>query len=349
MMAPLMRFLLHLILLVCGLSVGSSVHAQQLSIDWQAPANCPGEADLRARIAQLLADSGPRVAHVQVRGQIKKAQEDWTLRLELALDTQQALRLLHARDCKSLSAAAVGLVALALEPSQPETTTVAVPEPSQPGKASSGVAPPVTERLPPVTAASAPSGRAADGGGAARSPTHPVATPVLSWRLGAFGGVFSAGLAGPQASAGVRVGLALEDILFDLSAIHHFARSQQLMAAAGTAEYETQEVALAGCRLWGETLRVGPCLVMSALRTSGSTSGFAGAVTKPVLWGTLGVSALAAYPVSDYLELRLDAGLWLPITRRPLFFVVGLDNREAAIGSTTALGLFARLGIGVRL
>jgi hypothetical protein len=357
MMARPMRALLHLLPVCCGLLVGSPVHAQQLSIDWQAPANCPDQAELRARIAQLLADSGSHVAHVQVQGQINRAEDGWTLRLELTLDAQPAVRLLRARDCKSLSAATVGLVAIALqpaiapdvvpEPTQPAKAPDGVPAPSQPEAANAGNAAPVTDPSRP-NAPPAQSAPAADGGEPARPPRPPVATPVLSWRLGAFGGVFSAGLPGPQATAGLRVGLALEDILVDLSAMDHFARSQQLMAAGARTEYETQELALAGCRVWGETWRVGPCLVLSALRTRGSASGFAGAVAKQVFWGTLGASALVTYSVSDYLELRLDAGLWLPITRRPLF-VLGIDNREAAVGDTTKLGLFARLGLGLRL
>jgi hypothetical protein len=358
MMLPFMRApVLHLLLILSGLAgAPHGVHAQQLTLDWHAPAPCPDEAALRAELAGLLAQSNVAAEDLHVAGHVRVEGKQWTLRLELTLPGQRSSRELHGRDCQSLSAAAVWLVALTLDPSlstrapaDPSAGDPASDDPAVaagPEQAQSGAEPAPTPSQGSTPPAGTPAAPAADGVEAAASPSASD-TRSLAARLGAFGGVFSAGLAGPQASAGLRTGLGLDAYRFELSAIYHFARSESLTVAAGSAQYETLELAIAGCRTWGDTFRAGPCLQLSAMRTRGRASGFAGARTDALFWATAGASGILAYPLSDTFEVRLDAGLWLPISRRPEFFVA-TQSGENTVGDTHVLGLFARLGLDAK-
>jgi hypothetical protein len=339
-----MRRLLHSVLLG-GLLVGSTVNAEQIAVDWRAPASCPDQAEVRARVAELLERKGQSLAEVQVRGQVKSTRDDWTLRLELTLPTQDSVRVLHAADCQSLTTAAVELMSLAFDQRVAEA-----PE-SQPSAATGAVETepaPTVATAEPSAAAAPPTLVRADDETPPRPPPAAAEQPALRSHLGASGGVFAAGFGGPQLSAGLRFGLSSNAIVLDLLVAHHFVRSLQLSAADVTAEYDSQELSLMGCHVWGQRLRAGPCLVASALRTHGRSLGFADGIGRSMLWGTLGVAAMVSYPLSDLFELRLDAGMWVPITQRPLF-VVSVEDRETKAGEANRYGGFARLSFGVVL
>jgi hypothetical protein len=338
-----MRRLLHSIL-VCGLLARSSVFAQELSVEWQAPVGCPDEAELRDQVVKLLERIGAaNAAGIQVRGRVRSTGGDWTLRLKLTVPPQVSVRELHAGDCQSLSTAAIELMRLAFDRGLTEQAPSAS---QQPG----GTSAPATEPPAPSVREEVPASESAPTANPAETPPAPqppAAMPSFGWRLGAAGGVFAAGLAGAQLTAGVRFGVELNGIVLDVYGSQHFARSRPLTPASAEFDFDTQEVGLAGCRLWGDALRAGPCLAIAALHTRASSTAST-ADSRSMFWGTVAVSALVSYPLSDMFELRFDAGMWLPITRRPLF-VVDVEDTETTVGEASSYGAFARLSLGVML
>jgi hypothetical protein len=337
-----MRRLLHSILL-CGLLAGSSVNAQELSVRWQAPASCPSEAELRSHVVELLERIGANPTGIQVRGRVRSTGNDWTLRLTLTVATQVSVRELHAGDCQSLSTAAVELMRLAFDRG---LTEEAPSESQQPGGTDTPAAEAAASSVGDDVQASEPA-QTTTPAEAPPSLQPPAATPAFGWRLGVSSGVFAAGLAGAQLTAGLRFGVELSGIVLDAYGSWHFARSLQLTAATAEFDFDTREVGLSSCRLWGEVLRAGPCVVVAALHTRASSSAST-ADSRSMFWGTVAVSGLVSYPLSDLVELRLDAGVWLPITQRPLF-VVNVGGSETTVGEASSYGAFARLSLGVML
>jgi len=89
--------------------------APGLQIDWQAPAECPGQAELRARVGSLVGAAAERT-ELRVAGRVVREGERWTLTLELVRAGSREARTLRDGACRGLAEAAAVVIAVAIDP-----------------------------------------------------------------------------------------------------------------------------------------------------------------------------------------------------------------------------------------
>jgi hypothetical protein len=116
---------------------------------WQAPAQCPDQASVEARLLEALRRVPERASAVEVHGRVSAGgASGWQLELELLeAGAQPRRRQLSAPSCDELSDAAAVAIALALGDSErPPAQTSAAPEPAAaPPRSGSGDASSVSE------------------------------------------------------------------------------------------------------------------------------------------------------------------------------------------------------------
>ena len=102
--------------------------APDLTLEWDAPAECPTEDEARQQIARGLDEDagGP----LSVRARVRQIAEDWTVEVEIDGPQGQGQRVLHARTCAEATAAAAVVVAIAVDPKAVEQPAAEVPEPA---------------------------------------------------------------------------------------------------------------------------------------------------------------------------------------------------------------------------
>ncbi|MBL9100740.1 MAG: hypothetical protein JNL82_07275 [Myxococcales bacterium] len=89
--------------------------APGLQIDWQAPAECPGQAELRARVGSLVGAAAERT-ELRAAGRVVREGERWTLTLELVRAGSREARTLRDGACRGLAEAAAVVIAVAIDP-----------------------------------------------------------------------------------------------------------------------------------------------------------------------------------------------------------------------------------------
>lgn len=127
-----------------------------VTLEWSAPPRCPAAPQVRERLARALADSATDSHGMRARASITEA-DDGVLTLELQLhrdDGPAGQRTMQATDCDELAAAAVLIVALAIDPEAKldEVVASAPPsnDPSDPGSVATPVPPPDDRAVPPA-------------------------------------------------------------------------------------------------------------------------------------------------------------------------------------------------------
>ncbi len=165
-------------------------------------------------------------------------------------------------------------------------------------------------------------------------------------RVGVLGGVWAAGLPAPQAMIGVSGGVGVGWLYAELRFVHVLERAQSFALERRASFYSDQFAGLA-CGLFDfarQRLRGGPCLELSAVRTSGSALGTTDPETRAYYWALAGASAQLAMLLFDPLELIVEGGASVPLRKRPRFWVAGRgDVAEAALFSP-----YASLALGAR-
>lgn len=336
-------------LVVSGMiGCASLASAQSFALEWRAPSSCPNEAAMRSSIERLLADSQAAAAGVSAVGHVKRTGGHWTLQLTLDVQGRRATRALSAADCATLSDTAAWLVAVGLDPRVPAPTT---PTREDPAAASSASGATSKEQDPARTATpDAAKGKPTASANAESSEDsreeERAAPSAITWHVGLFSGVLAAGLAGPNPSLGARASMEIDGLVLELSFAHHFATRMALTATpAGQSVFSAQELALAGCYAWGESVRVGPCAVLSGLRVQGDVERITQPQSASALWSTLGAALALSYRGFTPWELFIEGGLWLALSTRPRFEVQNIGS----VGEAASVGGRVRLGVGMSL
>jgi hypothetical protein len=187
-------------------------------------------------------------------------------------------------------------------------------------------------------------GQAGDVAASSRSPEV-----ARRWgRVATLIGVWNGGLPRSQVDTGARVGLARGLLYGELSADWMLPRRDRLdRDAEAQVRFHSFSVGVAGCAafgLWADRVRLGPCARLSVLRTFGSITQITAPRDDRLVWLASTASALFAVRLFSLLELSLEAGAGLPLSRRPRFYVAGRGSVETA----RLLALQATLGLGVR-
>ena len=108
--------------------VFAAVGAPDLTVEWDAPAECPTHDEAREQILRRLDEdvTGPLV----VRARVRQIAEDWTLHVEFEGPQGEGRRVLRARTCEEATAAAAVILAIAVEPEEPPSEPIQeIPEP----------------------------------------------------------------------------------------------------------------------------------------------------------------------------------------------------------------------------
>jgi hypothetical protein len=238
---------------------------------------------------------------------------------------------------------------------QPTVAAQASPDASssapQAAKASadaSSTAPQAAQTSPDASPAAASAASVAASSAQASHPSQPAHAPAgalpLGWGGGVYTGLWAAGLFGPAVSLGLRGGVRLAWATLELTAAEHFERSQALAGVPGvSSNASSQELGLAACALWGARVRMGPCGVLTGVSSQVRVEGVAsGTHPRTALWASGGLGLALGYSIYGSLELRLDAGLWAPISARPRFNLAPVG----AVGEIAPLGGSVRVGAG---
>ena len=87
-----------------------------LQIEWEAPAGCPGETEVRARIDEFAEPGGARRSDAVVQGEVHEEDGRFTLELTLDIPEGRARRSLDGDSCEVVTDAAALIVAVMLDP-----------------------------------------------------------------------------------------------------------------------------------------------------------------------------------------------------------------------------------------
>jgi hypothetical protein len=87
-----------------------------LQIEWDAPAGCPGETEVRARIDEFAEPGGARRSDAVVQGEVHEQDGRFTLELTLDIPEGRARRSLDGDSCEVVTDAAALIVAVMLDP-----------------------------------------------------------------------------------------------------------------------------------------------------------------------------------------------------------------------------------------
>lgn len=92
----------------------AAVGAPDLTVEWDAPSECPTRDEAREQILRGLSDGV--TGRVVVRARVRQIAEDWTLRVEIEGPQGVGHRVLRARTCEEATAVAAVVVAIAVDP-----------------------------------------------------------------------------------------------------------------------------------------------------------------------------------------------------------------------------------------
>lgn len=139
-------------MLAAWVLAASSLTGPAVDLRWQAPAGCPDEANVRARLRAYLGEPDDAATPSAV-GAVVRAQSDGTWELTLDFDGGESRRLTNAT-CEGLAEAAVVVVAIAVAPPGTTTPPAQKRDPEPPPRTD-----PPPEPVEPRRDAPAPAGR----------------------------------------------------------------------------------------------------------------------------------------------------------------------------------------------
>jgi hypothetical protein len=272
----------------------------------------------------------------------------------------------ESRHCQALARAAAWLIAITADPARGLSDAPSAPvegsggSPIRSGDSEPGVStrpsPPDDVPSPaPATLANQPKPRttsvrlprSAHGERADDDANAPLrrraATPALG-RVGAFGGVWGAGLPRAQGTLGIRLGVAWKVLYLEARYAYALPRSVAL-AQEGDAQFRAHLLGLALCPMWGARLRAGPCATLTGVRSQGSASDLTMPQTDTRYWLGAGMSAALYLRVWGPLEVAAETGFELAVSPRPRFSVQGIGE----VAQASLVSGYARFGFNLQI
>lgn len=286
--------------------------ASSLSLQWEAPAECPDQARVLAQVEALLGDAAGTTRALEARARVTQAVDGgFVLSLQLYSENSVEQRDLVGDSCQALVDSVAVMLSLQLQP-----TSAPAAEPAPP--------PAVVERAPE------------------QPPSPPARTSWLQLGIGGAGD--SAAL--PRFALGARLDLGYRQRRWyvGVSGAGWLPQEQALREGhAGRARFEWLAGALTLCHAsWGEGVRLGPCLALEAGRLTAESR----AVRVPGRVGELWLAAhggLAFWiPLGSRFLLHSSLIAVAPL-RRPELVVEGIGqiHQPRALGARSSLGLAA--------
>jgi hypothetical protein len=313
--------------------------AHALELRWTAPAACPSQEDVQARIDGLLrapgkpASSAEQGAHASAK--LSALRSGFKLVLTLSGDGLGGTRTLTGKDCAELAETAAFLIAVAIDPSLPGTEPPVV----EPPPAETPLVPPPPPPVPP--------------------PPPPPPAPRMverarpfSLQASTFGGAWSAGLPRTQGQLGASVGVALRRLQLELRGSYAFEEGKEGLGrddlqggdVPGVLYVSSSGFELAACHLWGARVFGGPCGSLTLVRTHAKAEDFEKNPGGNLLWMSASIAGQVGIRVNRWLEPFIEGGVGGPISKRPSFRVQGSEQQ---LDGDRYL-FYARLGVRFR-
>ncbi|MEM9453547.1 MAG: hypothetical protein AAGF11_05160 [Myxococcota bacterium] len=154
-------------------------------VRWTAPAGCPSEAAVRARLGELV---GPDALHPDVvaDARVQSSADGWVLSLDLRTGPRSSARRMVSDDCRTLADAVALVVATFVDPvvvsTQASRASPALPEPSP--------QPDLRESLPAASSGPSPAGASSPSVSSSSSSGSPAPRAVdrWGWHVGVLAG-----------------------------------------------------------------------------------------------------------------------------------------------------------------
>ncbi|MCB9751927.1 MAG: hypothetical protein H6713_18285 [Myxococcales bacterium] len=338
-----------LALLVAAPLLFATGDAPASALEWRAPAPCPTQVELDARVRQLTAVERASAAPVHARARVVVTDGVYSVVLELRSPTGASRRELHSASCELLAQASALLYAIAVDP-------LAVAE-SLPAAASDVPAEPVADPVAPAatmvepvtpetsTSVTSPISRAASASATDRRERS---------RLGLRGGLRPAVSLGyglvpaPDVSFALHASLQGARWRVELGGAHTLSRPARLdgFPEVGADVYAWTGSAR-GC--WQPLTRARVELPLCAQLELGAVTASGVGVEQTRTESTLvlgvGAALALAVPLTPWLAVWLELqGYGAP--RRASFSIAGSD---ALVFETASLGVRAAVGLELRL
>jgi hypothetical protein len=301
--------------------------AAALELSWSAPAACPEQSVVEARLRVLLGER-PDPSALRAKAKVLAQRGGYKLTLQLDGDGIRGARVLTGSDCAALAETAAWLVATAIDPALGLLPPPAAPEPPPAAVPPEGPPPPPPPPPPPAPA--------------------PSPKPESPWVLHAslHGGLWRV-MERPvaQGALGLSVGVSRRWLLAELRA-DLGVPSESEIGQEGTVKASSEALGLAACGLWGSWLRAGPCVGVHGVRSHARASALLvrDFGVQAAYWAEVRAGAQVAARLAWPVELLVEGGVGAPVTPRPNFTVTG----AAETLGTQQLTVYARLGLRFR-
>jgi hypothetical protein len=294
--------------------------AANLSLIWDAPADCPTRDEIHSRVDGLLGGdaSANTVADVQAAGQVERVPSGFRLKLSLAAGTRPTVREFEARTCDELAGAAaiaIALLARSGSPSADATGSADASTTSAPRENSTPRADATPGPAPRAKPDSTPNPENSDDAARAARLHLLVDAPlgVVGW-----GSLPSMGI-GVGAAVGIRW-KALRIV-----AGGELWRAQTLEHSGFGVKFKLQSARAEACLTQDVSgVEIGPCagVALERLSAQGVASRTFNARSSTTLWVSASGGIMAAVAVPGFPALRLlgQASVRVP-TRRPRFVI----------------------------
>lgn len=130
-------------------------------LGWEAPASCPQQAEVVARVKEVAGPAYSGAAALHAHGVIRSAAKRYTLELRVSDGNDTQVRRMDAKSCTDLAAATAVILGLKLQQAAPAGSATPPPDPEPPpsASASGSTRAPDTEAAPDPAEANTPDPR----------------------------------------------------------------------------------------------------------------------------------------------------------------------------------------------
>lgn len=324
--------------------LNASASEPVISLDYEAPSECPGAEDVRRSLARLLGDATERGAPLAVKGRIEgRPGGRYHLRLSMQRAQAPAVRDFDASSCETLAETAALLIALAHDPDAVERLRAA-PPPADPGPVPpTNPAPPAPVSAPPVPTAPAPP--MTHGGPVAfrASPRPEVVDEPSIFGVELRAGPVAGAADLPEVHGGMTVGAALRVEEYTFEGAFELALGSvgtlDDRPAAG-ADFTLFTGIVRGCRSlypfvdrpWPRPqggVELGACAGIELGEMAGEGFGVSRPTRGAAFWAAPRVDARFAVGIAGPLSLGVDLGVAFPTD--PRRFVIGGEGSTLVV------------------
>lgn len=149
-----------------------------ISLDWRAPADCPGEAQIMANVERLLGSRAARPAEpIEVVATVSRDAGGFRVRIETKRAEAQ-VRELRGASCAAIANATALILAMMIDPSVASAAAAKAPPPDPPAPAPPEQAPAAPAALPAPAEAQVPRAPAGSLEPSAPAPVSPSGAPA---------------------------------------------------------------------------------------------------------------------------------------------------------------------------